>query len=209
MNTRDPKTVDQILTQIEDSYLLRGAPDADRRTLLDLMKQHTYARGDYLFHQDDPGKSLFILLSGKVRILIRDQANPSAEIPLRDFEPIRTLGELALLDGQKRSASAVAVEPTDVLELHRDDFLEFVQSRPLVGLLMMRDLVERVRYTTDYVQQVVQATTRLAEGGQIALDDTAQSKQDEEIGLLIQAFVNMVQNVKQREQALRNNPSVS
>lgn len=204
MNTHDPQTTEQILTQIKEHYLLRGVPDSDRLALIALMKQHTYEPGHYLFRQDDPGASLFIILSGKVRILIRDQSDPTTEIPLRDFQPGRTLGELALLDEQSRSASAVAVEPTNALELHRDDFLAFVHTRPMVGLLMMRDLVERVRYTTDYVQQVVTATTRLAEEGQeSALDASSESKPDEEIGHLIQAFVEMVHSVKARERNLR------
>ena len=109
-----------------------------------------------------------------------------------------------VLDKQPRSAAAVADEHLVVLVLHRDDFMRFIRERPVVGLSMMRNLVERVRYTTTYLQEVVDATNALVRGEYEEMQEMpASSAEEEEIQKLIQAFIEMVQHVQTREQTLQ------
>ena len=80
-----------------------------------------------------------------------------------------------------------------------------MQQRPLVGLSMMQNLVERVRYTTHYLQQVVDATQELAAGnaaGAVVRAEPADPA-GAEIQQLIDAFVRMKRSVQEREQALK------
>lgn len=198
-----------IHNHLYETYLFRGVPEQDRQALVDLMQSQTFDPGDILFKQGDASDSLYVIVKGKIQIYIVDEHNN--RLPLRDFTPGRTLGEVGLLDMRPRSATGEIIEPTEVLKLNRDDFLHFVHTRPMVGLSMMRDLVERLRYTTDFVQQIMNATTQLSEGSyEGELERSAQdSQQDENISNLVRAFIEMVQNVQAREQSLRQKPSDS
>jgi CRP-like cAMP-binding protein len=109
------------------------------------------------------------------------------------------------LDEKPRSASAATVGTTELLVLSRDDLLTFVKSRPLVGLAMMRNLVERLRYTTDYLRLVTESIQKLSQGDyeQLAAQLQSTSSTDAEIQKMISAFIIMVQSVQERERALR------
>jgi len=64
-------------------------------------------------------------------------------------------GELALLDGEPRSADAVATEPTELLLLARDDFLHFLEERPPVAIQLLATLSRRLRRDTKIMQDTV------------------------------------------------------
>ena len=86
------------------------------------MRARRFRRGEVIFHVGDPGDALFVILSGEVKISLPSETGDEAILAtLRagDF-----FGELALLDGAPRSATAIALEPTETLALPRDRFRE-------------------------------------------------------------------------------------
>jgi CRP/FNR family transcriptional regulator, cyclic AMP receptor protein len=189
-----------IAEQLAGSPLFKGVEQAEREALIGAMRRQHFSKGTVLFNRDDPGDSMYIILSGRVRITTRDaQGN---EFTIRYLDQM--FGEFAMLDQAPRSAAAVAADDLDVLVLHRDDFVAFLRERPLVGLAMMRSLVERVRYTTTYLQKVLDATHQLSEGnyGQ-ALDGLSDDPADSEIQGLIRAFLHMQRSLQVREQSLQ------
>ncbi|MBN2305809.1 MAG: cyclic nucleotide-binding domain-containing protein [Anaerolineae bacterium] len=189
-----------LAVQLEHSVLFKGVSLEDRAALIQLMRRQSYPAGAVLFEKGAPGDSMYIVLSGRVRIYTRDAED--RELTLRHLED--TVGEFSMLDGKPRSASAAAAEPLDVLILHRDDFLAFLHERPLVGLAMMRELVERVRYTTTYLENVLDATQQLERGNyEQALQQVPESALDGEIQGLLDAFLKMVHSVQAREATLK------
>jgi CRP/FNR family transcriptional regulator, cyclic AMP receptor protein len=108
------------------------------------IRGRSFSRGTVIFHKDDPGSLLYVILKGAVSIV-----SPSSEgkdlvlsiLCVGDF-----FGELSLLDGQPRSATASALEDdTQTLILPRDDFLELVQRYPQMGIHIMELLCRRLR----------------------------------------------------------------
>jgi len=188
-----------IAERLENYTLFKGVPPADREALIGVMQLKHYAKGEVLFQRGDPGDSMYVILKGKVRIYTQDA--DGNEFTVRYLDEM--FGEFSMLDNRPRSTAVAAAEALDVLVLQRDDFIAFLRERPVVGLSMMRNLVERVRYTTMYLQHVMDATRQLAQGNYQIVDVAPDSGSSGEIHELVSAFVRMVQDVQTREAALK------
>lgn len=88
------------------------------------LRVRNYRRGEVIFHQDDPGADLYIIKSGQVKIAA--SSLEGEEIIMALLTAGDSFGEIALLDGEPRSASAIAMEATETLALNRGDFLEIM-----------------------------------------------------------------------------------
>jgi CRP/FNR family transcriptional regulator/CRP/FNR family cyclic AMP-dependent transcriptional regulator len=124
--------------------------DQELDVLAESLRKRTFAKGMIIFHKDSPGRNLYIIESGKVRIFILSESGQ--EISLNIYGPGDFFGELALLNGLPRSAGAVVMEHTVTLTLQRDDFLRLLQERPKIAMDIMRALSTRQRYTTKYAE---------------------------------------------------------
>ena len=103
--------------------------------------------GEIIFHRGDAPDGLYVLLDGKVRVYLIDEQGH--DIELATLSTGNLFGEMALLDGEPRSATVAALEPSRCLWLARDEFLELLRSAP--GLLesLLADLSRRVRGTQE------------------------------------------------------------
>jgi len=127
------------------------APD-DLRDVARHLRQRRFRRGEVIFHQGDPGDALHIVTSGSVKIVL-----PSAEgeeaiiatVHAGDF-----FGELALLDGAPRSATAAAVEPAETLSLPRETFLEEIGRSASLRDVLLRSLAGELRRLTGHVEEL-------------------------------------------------------
>ena len=90
--------------------------------------QRRYRRGQFLCQQGDPGDRLFIITSGLVKVVITSAQGD--QLVLATLRPPDVFGELAVLDGGPRSASVVAVEPSDALLLTRSMLLQLFRNYP-------------------------------------------------------------------------------
>lgn len=108
-----------------------------------LVRKHRYAAGEVVFHQGDPGTALYIVEEGEVKIVLG--SSDGKEVILRLLGRGDFLGELALLDGEPRSAEAVATIPTTLLILPRDAFAAFVAGHPQAALVLLTTLSRRLR----------------------------------------------------------------
>ncbi|HML24470.1 MAG TPA: cyclic nucleotide-binding domain-containing protein [Aggregatilinea sp.] len=177
------------------SRLLRAVELEDRERLARQMGRESYPAGGIVFEKDAPGDALYFVLTGRVRIFTSDPLGH--DLTLRTYGPGDVFGEFAVLDGKPRSASAQADGALEVLRLGRDEFLRFLDTHPLAGLAMMRGMVERVRYTTDYLQQVMAALDLLSIGDyDRALKAVPESASDAAIQRLIDAFMDLVRRVQ-------------
>ena len=98
----------------------------------------TFEAGEKIFVQDDEGAHMYVIRSGRVNIV-------ASGTILENIGPNGIFGELALLDGSPRSATAVALEPTEVAIIDESAFLNIVEQNPRIALQLMRRLAERLR----------------------------------------------------------------
>jgi CRP/FNR family transcriptional regulator, cyclic AMP receptor protein len=107
-----------------------------------------------IFHEGDPGQLLFLIESGQVRIYVQGKEGQETSVIVNG--PGDLFGELAVIDGLPRSASAVAVNETLVYTMSRDCFREWMRRLPQLAHNFMKVLSVRVRYSTRQVGDLAQ-----------------------------------------------------
>ena len=111
----------------------------------------SYPRNVVLINEGDQGDSLFIVVSGKVKVYASNAAGKEVVI---DFHgPGEYVGEMSL-DGAPRSASVITVEPTTCAVVSRAQFREFILAHPDFALHLIEKLIHRVRLATDNVKSL-------------------------------------------------------
>ena len=117
---------------LEDVELFEHLNADDRATLAEVIDVRQLAAGDTLFKVGEPGESLYVVRSGEVELFIKDTAGQ--RIPLAIVGTGEVFGELALLDHSPRTATAVAMSDSTLLELDRGDLLLLFQRSPAAAL---------------------------------------------------------------------------
>jgi CRP-like cAMP-binding protein len=118
-------------------------------TLSRSLRVRRFARGEVVCHRDDPGNALYVIEEGFVKIGLTSP--DGREVILTLMGPGDFFGELALLDGEARSADVTAVEPTGVLMLQRDFFLQFLEAHPGASPRLLAALTRQIRRLTNQV----------------------------------------------------------
>ena len=116
-------------------------------------KQTTLKRGATIFSRGDPGTNLIVVVSGTVKISISSPDGRNAILNLIGAGEI--FGEIALLDGQPRTADATANSNCEIFTIDRREFIPFVRSQPTVAMKLIELLCGRLRWTSDQVEQVI------------------------------------------------------
>jgi CRP/FNR family cyclic AMP-dependent transcriptional regulator len=115
-----------------------------------------------IFQKGDPGSSMMAVIRGKVKICT--QSIDGKELVLNLINRGGLFGEIALLDGEPRTADAVALEETDLLVLERARFQPFLSERPDLALRLISVLCKRLRQTSEHLEDTMffEAPSRLA-----------------------------------------------
>jgi CRP-like cAMP-binding protein len=116
-------------------------------------KHTTLKRGATIFSKGDPGTSLVAVISGTVKISISSPDGRNAILNL--IGPGEIFGEVALLDGQARTADCTANTNCEIFIIDRREFLPFVRSQPTLAMKFIELLCARLRWTSDQVEQVI------------------------------------------------------
>ena len=136
--------------------LLEGLEGEDLQRVADLLERRTFASGDVLFKENDPGDRLCLLAHGAVEISIL--TGGSHRVRLVTMAEGSLFGEAALLDGRPRSATAQAVEHTAVYELTRAALDELAEHHPRIAIRIMGNLArimsQRMRETNEILRQL-------------------------------------------------------
>jgi CRP/FNR family cyclic AMP-dependent transcriptional regulator len=149
-------------------------------------------RGATVFSKGDPGNSLFAVISGTVKMSISSPDGRSAIFNLIGAGDI--FGEIAVLDGQARTADATANTNCEIFIIDRREFIPFVQSQPALAMKFIQLLCTRLRGTSDQVEQVIlqnlpgrlaSALIRLAEKHQPAPGGRTIAITQQEIGEMV------------------------
>ena len=135
------------------NHSLFGQLDVDALTRL-ASYSHTksVAAGTMIFERGDPGTSLFAVLRGTVRISNRSADGKDAVLNMITTGGI--CGEIALLDGQPRTADAFAVSDCELMFIERRDFVPLVTQSPEIALKLIEILCSRLRHTSEQVEDI-------------------------------------------------------
>jgi uncharacterized membrane protein len=138
----------------------------DRRALAEVVDLVKLGEGQTLFRAGEPGESLYLVRSGEVELSIQD--NVGQKITLDTARPGDFFGEIALLDEESRTATAVALAETELIELDRGDLLLLFSKKPDAALHMLAamgrmtrkaDALLRTRVSRNVNEEVAESLT--------------------------------------------------
>lgn len=127
--------------------------DASLDMCASALRPRRFRKGETIFHAGDPGDALFLVASGAVKITIPPDDGSEPAI-LTTIGPGGFFGELSLLDGAPRSATAVALDPTETHVLRRDAFDSLVDEQPVLRRRLMTTLAGEIRRLTAQVEDL-------------------------------------------------------
>ena len=108
-----------------------------------------YKSGNYIFLEDSEGEQCFFVVQGSVKVtrLSKD----GREVILAMLNEGEFFGEMALLDGESRSANVIALEETEVLTLNREDFLVVLHDYPQIAIQLLKEMAHRLRKSDRHI----------------------------------------------------------
>jgi CRP/FNR family cyclic AMP-dependent transcriptional regulator len=133
--------------------LFGGIDEATQRRIAEHVVERVVERGQCVFTQDQPGDRMYVLAEGAVKLFVSSRDGGIVE--LVRHRPPATFGEVALLDGGPRSASAEAIERSLLLVVTRAELLALLRSEEQVAEALLRTLGTIVRRTTRQVSDLV------------------------------------------------------
>ena len=137
---------------LEQCALFAHVEPAGLRILAGAMMRRRFRRNEVIFHQGDPGDSLHVVAIGAVKIVLPSPEGEEAIIAT--LRPGDFFGELALLDGASRSATATAVEPVETLTLARAPFERLLDEDRGLRMALLSGLAAELRRLTGQVEEL-------------------------------------------------------
>ena len=146
-------TTNKELSRIK---LFKGLSDRELQLLAPSLTHCTKRRGEYLFQVNDAGHSCYVILSGRIEVLLMNEEGNTE--PVAQLEPGETVGHLALVDRRKRSAACrVGSDQALLAELRSDDFERLFNAQTPFAYKILDnlvvDLVSRLRHTNETLLQ--------------------------------------------------------
>ena len=169
MSTPTPQ--EMTLDVLRSVPLFASLDDEAARELRSLLSTRDVTTGTALFRAGDDGDAMYLIESGRVRIAVTDE--DENEIVLAELARGDFFGEMAIIDGKKRSADAVIIEDARLAVLSRDNFLRFIRNTPMVALEMLSATFSRLRTTDRMLQQRVSRNVNEEQKKRMTLADRA------------------------------------
>ena len=124
---RTDQHVNNAAARLAAVDLFAGLDDKTRHALALSASEHLYANGETIVRQGANGDSMFVVMTGKVRVLIEPSSQEVAVIPAGGF-----FGEMSMLTGEARTATVRAAEDVALLEVSAADFRELAVANPAI-----------------------------------------------------------------------------
>lgn len=124
----------------------------DLSTLAGMMTLRRISKGAFIIAQNDRGSSMFILVSGKVKVSLA--SSDGKELALNYLDAPAHFGEMSLVDAEPRSADVIAVTDVEVLALDSKDLSAAIQVQPRLALSLIATLSRRLRYTISRLEDL-------------------------------------------------------
>jgi len=142
--------------------LFADVTDAELMALVQDFVRREFKNGESIFQQGDPGEVIYLIESGQVRIFVHGAVGQELSMIVHGAGDM--FGEMSVIDGLPRSASAQATEDTIVYALSRDNFRKHLRRSTQLAMNFMKALSLRVRYSSEMVGNLalLDVATRLA-----------------------------------------------
>lgn len=135
-----PTESDELVQSLQAIPLFKSLNRRDVTGLLGIIHNRNYIAGEYIFYQGDPGIGLYLIREGEVQII--RESEKGDKVPLAAFRKGDFFGELALVDSEKRSASAIANSDTKLSVIFKPDLDEFIDRYPKKGIKIVQGIAE-------------------------------------------------------------------
>lgn len=132
-----------------EAQLLKNIPlfseldDDDLQRIADLMVTKRYRKNNLIIFEEDLGRNMFIIKSGRVKI--SGISNEGGEAIFSILGEGEFFGELSIIDGLPRSATVTSMDDVELWVLNRGDFLEMLQKYPQIAITLLKELARRIR----------------------------------------------------------------
>lgn len=145
-----PERIASILAQTG----LFGVLDPDSLGVIsNEMTTRAHPRGSYIFLQGDPGDRIYVVAEGLLKVIVTSVHGE--EMVLETLACPATFGELALLDGQPRSATVEVVSDAVLVSIHGTEFADWARRQPVLYESLLRSVSNIVRRLTDQTSDFV------------------------------------------------------
>ena len=151
-NSRLEKIKREMMKSVRTTPLFRSLSDEDWEQVRHCLHGHYYPADTYLFFQGDPPDALYIIWSGRVK-LVR-HTSQGRDVVASVLGPGQLIGEMAIFDGRPYSMSAITLEDTAVVTISRNDLMTIIQRYPDVSLQVILELNRRLRFCTELVRSL-------------------------------------------------------
>jgi CRP/FNR family cyclic AMP-dependent transcriptional regulator len=128
---------------VADEGFLAALTDMERATLEAAGRTRTFPAGQMLFFEGDAGHEVFVILGGQVKVVTTSPTG--RDVILDVFDEDSLLGELSAIDGQARSATAVALTPVTALCVPTEAFVKFLEDNGSAATALLHLVAARLR----------------------------------------------------------------
>lgn len=142
----------EIIRLLAGSFLFSGLAKDELDKIADRAKVKKAPRDKTIFSKGDPGNAMFAVISGRLKI--QNISDEGKILILGYLEPGAVFGEIAVLDTKPRTASVVAIEPSELIVIERRPFLQFIETHPSVAIKLMTAICERLRATDEFLENM-------------------------------------------------------
>jgi len=132
-----------IFSELEESTV---------KQIVDIGLIRKYTKNSIVFLEEEAGAILFIISTGKVKIVRTD--DEGKEVILSILGPGDFFGEMALLDGMPRSATVVVLSDSELFVINRREFIKLIEGSPQVATSLLRELTRRLRKADEQIENL-------------------------------------------------------
>jgi CRP/FNR family cyclic AMP-dependent transcriptional regulator len=142
----------QLIYFLQEVPLLNNLEDNEFEQLSKVCIEKEFDKGQIIFYEEDRGTSLYIIVSGQVKIAVL--SSDGREHILGMLREKEFFGEISLLDGEPRSTSVIAIDKVRVIAINREDFIRLLKNNPDITYKIIISLCKRLRWTDQHVSNL-------------------------------------------------------
>jgi CRP/FNR family cyclic AMP-dependent transcriptional regulator len=148
--------------------------DEEREALAQMMNSRDFKKSETVFHYGDPGGEIFIIRTGRVELFVEN--TDGEKIVLSENEQGDVIGELSFLDGGPRTATALAIEDTQMLVLDRVRLLDFIDKHPHAAMDVLTVIGRRLRASDELLRTQVSRNPNVEEEERLTIGQRVADK---------------------------------
>ena len=139
-------------TLIQTVPLFSDLSETSLKVITDKMVGRSYGKEKMILIEESAGETFFLISEGTVKIT--RMSDDGREVILAILGEGDFFGEMALLDGEGRSANVVALEDAEALTLQRSDFLDILERFPKIAIHLLKELTTRIRHSDQQIESL-------------------------------------------------------